>query len=113
MSISDVDWSATDCVIASASFDHSARTWDVPTGKCTGTFGVEGFVQSVVFAAEGGQLSHPAAGPLNQGSGGHVFFAGTTHKDIHVFDGRAGAQPVMTVRNDAMVNSLLVNANGK
>ncbi|KAI9189324.1 hypothetical protein H9P43_000755 [Blastocladiella emersonii ATCC 22665] len=95
VNVSEVCWSNTSRELVSAAYDQTCKTWDTETGKLTGSYECEGFVQCVQF--------NPAD---NQ-----VFVHGSTRKVLGVVDRRLDAT-ALTIRTDAMVNAVHVYRDG-
>lgn len=47
MNVSDVAWTSESNMVVSGSYDETCKTWDVESGKLTGSYDMEGFVQCV------------------------------------------------------------------
>jgi len=96
MIVPEVSWSYDSKSLVSGSFDHQVKLWDVAQGQSVFSAEVGGFVQTVAF----------------EPSESTVFYAGTTEKQIHVFD-RREAGPVASLSDDSMVNSIYVFRTGR
>jgi len=93
--VMDLSWSEDSSALLSGAYDHTARLWDTHAAKLSATFETKGFVQSVMF------------NPVDD----NMLWLGTTAKLIQMFD-RRQPQPVISLYNDALVNSIEVASNG-
>ncbi|KNE67635.1 hypothetical protein AMAG_19641 [Allomyces macrogynus ATCC 38327] len=113
VNVSDLCWSDTSKELVSAAYDQTCKTWDTETGKLTGSYECEGFVQCVQF------------NPANN----DIFVHGSTRKVLGVVDRRqpppatsdafdpdaamsGGSAGAMTIRTAAMINSVYVYRDG-
>ncbi|KAJ3365224.1 hypothetical protein GGF32_009729 [Allomyces javanicus] len=113
VNVSDLCWSDTSKELVSAAYDQTCKMWDTETGKLTGSYECEGFVQCVQF------------NPANN----DIFVHGSTRKVLGVVDRRqpppatsdafdpdaamsGGSGGAMTIRTDAMINSVYVYRDG-
>ncbi|KAG5461869.1 MAG: WD40-repeat-containing domain protein [Olpidium bornovanus] len=93
LNVSDVSWSADSAALVSGAYDQTCKTWAIEEQKLSGSFDCEGFVQCVAF--------HP--------QDRNVFFYGTSRNVLAVVDTRkGGSDATLIIRNDAMVNTLLL-----
>jgi COMPASS component SWD3 len=106
LNVSDVAWSSDSSTLLSGSYDQTVRAWSVGTGQSTGSWRVSpkgAFVQKVAF--------RPA-------SESQVILVATTQKHVLAYDRRAPAadagaqQPIFTLENDTMVNTLACYRDG-
>jgi COMPASS component SWD3 len=92
----DVAWASDSAALASASYDHTVKRWDVAQSQLVHSAELPGLVQCVAFnLADNNQC-----------------FAGTSKGGVHLVDPRAD-DPAHAWRNDAMVNSLYVSPDGQ
>ncbi|KAF9939022.1 hypothetical protein BGZ67_010076 [Mortierella alpina] len=99
LNISDLAWGHDSSLLLSAAYDKTCKLWDVESGKQLDSFEGDGFVQCVRF--------HP--------QDNHIFFHGTTRNVLTVVDTRKennSSGPAITIKNDAMVNSIYVYHDG-
>ncbi|KAF9983197.1 hypothetical protein BGZ75_005330 [Mortierella antarctica] len=91
LNISDLAWSHDSSLLLSAAYDKTCKLWDVESGKQLDSFEGDGFVQY-----------------------NHIFFHGTTRNVLTVVDTRKenNSGPAITIKNDAMVNSIYVYHDG-
>ncbi|KAI9219150.1 WD40-repeat-containing domain protein [Blastocladiella britannica] len=95
VNISEVSWSSRSRDLVSAGYDQTCKLWDTEQGKLLASYECEGFVQCVQFS------------PADD----NVFVHGSTRKVLGVVDRRLDA-PALTVRTDAMINSVHVYRDG-
>ncbi|ORZ36991.1 WD40-repeat-containing domain protein [Catenaria anguillulae PL171] len=95
VNISELCWSSTSRELVSAAYDQTCKLWDTEQGKLVSSYECEGFVQCVQF--------NPADN--------HQFIHGSTRKVLGVTDKRLEV-PALTIRTDAMVNSVYVYQDG-
>ncbi|KAI7815890.1 WD40-repeat-containing domain protein [Gamsiella multidivaricata] len=100
LNISDLAWGHDSSLLLSAAYDKTCKLWDVESGNLLDSFEGEGFVQCVRF--------HP--------HDNSIFFNGTTRNMLSMIDTRkdssAPSGPPITIKNDAMVNSIYVYHDG-
>ncbi|KAI8361875.1 WD40-repeat-containing domain protein [Mortierella sp. GBAus27b] len=99
LSVSDLSWGNDSSLLLSAAYDKTCKLWDVGTGRLLDSFDCDGFVQCVRF--------HP--------QDNNIFFNGTTRNFLNMMDTRkdgSGSGPPITIKNDAMINSIYVYHDG-
>ncbi|KAF9561372.1 hypothetical protein EC968_005779 [Mortierella alpina] len=92
LNISDLAWGHDSSLLLSAAYDKTCKLWDVESGKQLDSFEGDGFVQ------------------YNK-----IFFHGTTRNVLTMVDTRKennSSGPAVTIKNDAMVNSIYVYHDG-
>ncbi|KAF9960056.1 hypothetical protein BGZ72_008014 [Mortierella alpina] len=92
LNISDLAWGHDSSLLLSAAYDKTCKLWDVESGKQLDSFEGDGFVQY-----------------------NNIFFHGTTRNVLTMVDTRKennSSGPAITIKNDAMVNSIYVYHDG-
>ncbi|KAF9965294.1 hypothetical protein BGZ70_005096 [Mortierella alpina] len=92
LNISDLAWGHDSSLLLSAAYDKTCKLWDVESGKQLDSFEGDGFVQY-----------------------NNIFFHGTTRNALTMIDTRKennSSGPAVTIKNDAMVNSIYVYHDG-
>ncbi|KAI8916187.1 WD40-repeat-containing domain protein [Gorgonomyces haynaldii] len=90
LNVSDLSWSSDSQDLVSGSYDQTCNTWDVEGGKLMESFQSDGFVQCVTFSSDKS-----------------VFYCGTSRNGIGIYDRRTDGGLTLTIKNNAMVNSIV------
>ncbi|KAF8926997.1 hypothetical protein BGZ58_010723 [Dissophora ornata] len=103
LNISDLAWGYDSSLLLSSAYDKTCKLWEVESGKLLDSFEGDGFIQCVRF--------HPQGKCDN-----NIFFSGTTRNLLTMTDTRkdsnASSGSAITIKNDAMVNSIYVYHDG-
>eukprot|EP00053_Salpingoeca_punica_P007584 m.69073 g.69073 ORF g.69073 m.69073 type:complete len:455 (+) comp14223_c2_seq4:126-1490(+) len=90
LNVLDLSWSTDSSRVVSGSYDRTVRLALAETGQELARRETPGLVQCVAFS------------PANS----DVFFAGTTKKQIHLFDVRGDSSANVAIDNETMVNTI-------
>ncbi|KAJ3223005.1 hypothetical protein HK099_001620 [Clydaea vesicula] len=107
LNVSDLDWSIDSKSILSGGYDQTCKTWSIDPGKLVENYDTDGFVQCVQFDPNSNDKFFSLLNFLDD----QIFFCGTTRNALGIFDRRKSAI-AYTIKNDSMVNSILVYNDG-
>ncbi|KAJ3394231.1 hypothetical protein HDU92_007089 [Lobulomyces angularis] len=107
LNVSDLDWSKDSKSILSGGYDQTCKTWSIDPGKLVENYDTDGFVQCVQFDPNSNDKFFSLLNFLDD----QIFFCGTTRNALGIFDRRKSAI-AYTIKNDSMVNSILVYNDG-